>query len=338
MELERKIITRRQLLQSSISSLMWVCVGDKWILTSSDGGRALANPSGFRTKVCIVKSLNVWDRGRIIQDVVRKMLDEGITHLTGVNDVTRSWKKIFYSTDIIGLKVNPIARQTGSTKPEVCYALIETIHENVGISIDRFIIFDVSSNDLVMAGYPLRREKGKVQIFATEQYSGIVSKGGVKAKISNIITDKCSAMINVPLLKTHVSSGISVSLKNHYGSIPSDIVRDDSLRYHADGFKNLVYLNLMSPIRDKERLIVVDGLMAQWNMGPGGDPRFQWKLGGLIMGTDPVAVDAVCLKIINEKRAEKSLDPIALPYLELAGEEGLGTNLLKEILISEKTM
>jgi uncharacterized protein (DUF362 family) len=142
----------------------------------------------------------------------------------------------------------------------------------------------------------------------------------------------------MPLFKTHKGAGISVALKNHYGSIPTPIVRDDANRYHTDRFKNLVFLNLMRPIHDKTRLIVVDGLVAQYHRGPGGDPRYQWMLNSIIMGTDPVAVDSVCAQIINRKRAEISLQPLDLPYLDWATEEGLGTNRLKEIMICEASV
>ena len=37
---------------------------------------------------------------------------------------------------MIAMKVNPIARQTGSTKSELCDTLAQTIHENVNVSFE----------------------------------------------------------------------------------------------------------------------------------------------------------------------------------------------------------
>lgn len=290
------------------------------------------------TKVCIIRNPNLWRNHTINQKEVRVMLDVGIRMLSGSNDLTKAWKTYFAANDTIALKVNPVARQTGSTKPEVCYALVQSIHRNVGVPHDKFIIFDVSKNDLIGAGYEITQDRGRVQIYSSKDYSEMISQGGVKAKLSRIITDQCTALVSMPLLKTHKGAGISIALKNHYGSIPTPIVRDNAYRYHMDQFKNLVFLNLMPPIYDKTRLIVVDGLVAQYNRGPGGDPRFQWKFNGLVMGTDPVAVDSVCLNIINEKRSENSLQHLHLPYLDWAMQEGLGVNQPEGIMIYEKVV
>lgn len=316
-------------------------------LTYSGGALASASFGGLfpkyvacktPAKVCIIKSPRIWQNGSINQEEVGLMLEAGVRLLTGSDDLTKAWKTYFSTNDTIALKVNPIARQTGSTKPEICYALAKTIHDNVGVPLDKFIIFDVSKDDLIGAGYEIAQDRGRVQIYSSKDYSEMISLGGVKAKLSRVITDQCTALINMPLFKTHKGAGISIALKNHYGSIPTAIVRDDANRYHMDRFKNLVFLNLMPPIYDKTRLIVVDGLVAQYNRGPGGDPRYQWKFNGIVMGTDPVAVDSVCAQIINQKRTENSLQPLDLPYLDWARQEGLGMNRLEEIAVYENVI
>ena len=323
------MITRRQFLTHSAGAIASASLGG--IFPKYAAGKTSAN-------VCIIKSPKIWKNGSIDQQVVGNMLDAGVRLLSGADDPVKAWKRFFVANDTIALKVNPIARQTGSTKPEICYALVQSIHRNVGISHDKFIIFDVSENDLIGAGYEINREKGKIQVYSSSEYSEMFFQGGVKAKISRVITDQCTAMVNVPLLKTHKGAGISVALKNHYGSIPTPIVRNNTNRYHTDGFKNLVFLNLMPPIHEKTRLIVVDGLISQYNRGPGGDPRYQWDFGGIIMGTDPVAVDTVCLQIINAKREENGFKHIALPYLEWGEQAGLGTHRQAEIQIHEKVV
>lgn len=331
----RDLITRRQFLTYSVRAFTTATLVGLMPDYAACQNKVNLSP-GHKSKVCIIKSSRIWKDNAINQGEVRSMLDEGITWLSGSSDVSNAWKNYFSTKDTIALKVNPIARQTGSTKPEVCYALVQSIHRNVGVPHDKFIIFDVSKNDLIGAGYEITQDRGRVQIYSSKDYSEIISRGGVKAKLSRIITDQCTALVSMPLLKTHKGAGISIALKNHYGSIPKKIVRDDFYRYHMDGFKNLVYLNLMPPIIDKTRLIIVDGLVSQYHKGPGGDPRFQWKFNGLVMGTDPVAVDTVCLRIINEKRAEKSLKPLILPYLDWARQEGLGMNLPEGIVVYEK--
>jgi len=51
------------------------------------------------------------------------------------------------------------------------------------------------------------------------------------------------------------------------------------------------------------------------------------------VGTDPVAVDAVALRILDDKRAEDGMDRIAprVPHLALAEKLGLGKSRFEDI-------
>jgi len=291
-----------------------------------------------KTRVAVIRSQNVWKGIRPDTMVIKEMLNEGVRFLADSTDTVNSWKSFFSSRDRIAMKVNPIARQTGSTKPELCNALASAIHENTNAAISDMMIFDVSGDDLKGAGFIQAAGPHQISVRQTEDYSEIFRVNGVEARISRIITDECSALINVPLLKTHKSAGLSAAMKNHYGSIPKSMVRDDKYRFHKDRFKNIAFLNFMQPIIDKQRLIVVDGLEAQFDGGPRGDPRFQWRFNGVIMGTDPVAVDTVCLSIINDRRLEKGFAPLSLEYLDWARKQGVGTNLSGEIAVYENKL
>ncbi len=108
----------------------------------------------------------------------------------------------------------------------------------------------------------------------------------------------CNALINVPGLKTHWLSGIAASLKNYINTtmVPS--------MYHADSCANLGKVWTKPLVKDKTRLIVVDAVKALFNGGPQVDPRYIWDYRGIIVGDDPVAVDIVCLQILQAKRNE----------------------------------
>ncbi len=88
----------------------------------------------------------------------------------------------------------------------------------------------------------------------------------------------------------------------------------------------MIYLNSLPPIKYKTCLYIIDSLIGQYNLGPQGDPNYQWKYNGLIMGTDPVAVDTIGLDVINKKRQENNLHPLKIKHLKWAEEEGLGTH------------
>jgi uncharacterized protein (DUF362 family) len=142
--------------------------------------------------------------------------------------------------------------------------------------------------------------------------------------LSRIVSTKASAIINLPLLKDHDLAGISVALKNHFGSInnPNKMHTDHCTPYVAD-------LNLMPAIRDKQRLIVCDALLVTFDGGPSFNPQHTARYGALLVGTDPVAIDAIGLQIIEDLRKRHGLEPIAAQaraprYIAVAGRYGLG--------------
>jgi len=83
-----------------------------------------------------------------------------------------------------------------------------------------------------------------------------------------------------------------------------------------------------APIKDKTRLILVDGLRALYHGGPRDNPKCRWRQNSIVAGTDPVAVDALALRIIEEKRRAEGMDPIGdkARHVATAAKMGLGTN------------
>jgi len=62
-----------------------------------------------------------------------------------------------------------------------------------------------------------------------------------------------------------------------------------------------------------------------------------WPYGGIILGIDPVAVDRVCLEIINEKRKYEGKSAIKqeAKQLQVSEELGIGTSNLNNIDLVE---
>ena len=271
------------------------------------------------------------------QSVLINMLDQGVMHVTGYTNPTKAWQSLFNKNDKVALKVNCIGRETGSSKPELCYALAECLNTHVSIPPEQIIIFDRTDIELQKAGYRINRSDKGIKAYASPGFTGKFKAGPFTTGVSTIIADECTALINIPLLKTHRGALLTMNLKNNYGSIPQEIVRDSKLKFHSNGkFENIVHVNSLSPIKDKTRLCIADGLVAQYDKGPKGDPGSQWPFGGIIMGADPVAVDTAGLNIINAKRLENSLNPYTVKYLQWAEQEGLGMHNPKALNIIHK--
>jgi hypothetical protein len=106
---------------------------------------------------------------------------------------------------------------------------------------------------------------------------------------------KCTALINLPSVKVHTLTGIAVSLKNYinFSAQPS--------KYHAPSTA-LGEIFLMPDVKGKTRLVVVDLLRPYFGPGPQINPLHRWNYYGVMVSNDPVAVDAICLKICQAKR------------------------------------
>jgi len=106
----------------------------------------------------------------------------------------------------------------------------------------------------------------------------------------------CTALINVPSVKVHALTGIAVSIKNYIN------LTDHPSSYHYDGSVNLGEIWLLPEVKGKTRLIVVDMLRPYFGPGPQINPLHRWDYKGILVGTDPVAIDTVCLSICQKKR------------------------------------
>ena len=113
-------------------------------------------------------------------------------------------------------------------------------------------------------------------------------------------------VVSLPKLKTHHWAAMTASMKNFFGVVPGAVYGWPKNILHFHGIDNSI-LDLNATIRP--HLTIVDAVVAMEGDGPiMGKPR---QTGFLAMGSDLVAVDATCARIIG-------LDPAKLPYLEEA--------------------
>ena len=167
--------------------------------------------------------------------------------------------------------------------------------------------------------------------------SSLVDAGFAKAKIrlaqggpSN--PKKCDALIALPALKAHWLTGIGTVMKLYimYSGSPSS--------YHKGNSSKLGEIWNLPFVKGKTKLVLVDSLYPLCDKGPQPDPRYQWPYNGMIAGTDPIAVETVCLNIINEKRKAIRGEPWPLsppPICIEAADKvyGLGTSRMEQINI-----
>ena len=111
---------------------------------------------------------------------------------------------------------------------------------------------------------------------------------------------KATALVNVRPMRTHDWSGLGTLIKNYIMFVP------DPPRFHPDSCADLAALWQIPEVKGKTRLNVLVMLTPLFHsVGPHGfNPVYVWKYNGLLVGLDPVAVDATGARIIQAKRRE----------------------------------
>ena len=161
---------------------------------------------------------------------------------------------------------------------------------------------------------------------------GVAEKNIIMAQGSLDKPKKCTALICMPALKAHWLTGIGTVIKNYimFSGRPRN--------YHDQDSAKLGEIWHLPEVKGKTKLILVDALHPLCDKGPQVDPRYKWPYKGLIAGTDPVAVESVCLKIITAKRDLMKQEPWPLSPPPLCVEAadkvyGLGTSDFNKIKI-----
>jgi hypothetical protein len=116
--------------------------------------------------------------------------------------------------------------------------------------------------------------------------------------LRNPVFDRATALINVRPLRTHAWSGLGTCIKNVIMFVPRPP------DYHGDACASLGSIWHLPPVKDKVRLNILVMLTPQFHgVGPHSFSReFIWPYHGLIVGIDPVAVDATGARIIQARR------------------------------------
>jgi hypothetical protein len=142
---------------------------------------------------------------------------------------------------------------------------------------------------------------------------------------SSPVFRRMTALVNVRPMRTHAWSGLGTCLKNVIMFV------ENPPEYHGDACATLGAIWQLPPLAGKVRLNVLVMLTPQFHsVGPHSFAKeFTWPYYGLIVGLQPVPVDATGARIIQAKRrqhfgADRPISP-SPHHIEIAGSRyGLG--------------
>ncbi|MCF8368815.1 MAG: DUF362 domain-containing protein [Bacteroidales bacterium] len=305
------------------------------------------NPPVVKSKVILVRHKSVIDDdGRTNPQIIQEMLDAGMKALTNKKTTTDAWSVFFNKEDKVGLKINSLGltdlQGTGYVEhfKGMSNAIVSGL-KSLEMDEKNILIWDRSDEELENAGYTIQKDVNQLRIIGTRvarrgDPEGFNPEsfpvGDNTTRVHSFITDACTSYINIPVMKTHRIAGITGSLKNHYGSI------DNPREFHQYNATKpgIPEINAIPVIREKQKLIIADALLGVIDGGPGWSLDKIFTFGGILLGTDPVAIDSIMLDILNKKRIEEEYDPIDTAiHLELSEAEGLGNHKMENIDLIE---
>lgn len=351
--------TRRHMLQTAAATPFLRQMAFSAQTSSQAAASKLAMPGLFPGKVIGVEDHRSIISGRYNRDVVTPMMQRGMRELTGA-DWQEAWRIFFSKGERVGIKVNPVGKPHVISSPEVLHQIIDGL-EAAGVRRPDIVVYDRYRKQFHDAGFHTWLPEGVRKSSAVEDYEEIqldingydrdhfmtmeLTRPGYSkderarhSYAANFITREVDKLINLCVLKDHQSAGVTLALKNLSHGLVNNVSRSHATRTLNACNAFIPAVVAMPVIRNKTVLHIMDGVKGVFHGGPGARPQFVWEHHTLYFATDPVALDHVGWRKIDEKRiasgkkklVEDTPDQFSTfthrqpEHVEIAGGLGLG--------------
>ena len=293
--------------------------------------------------------------------VVREMVNRLVVAVTGESDLARAWRSLVSPGDRVGIKISAAGGELFTTHHDIVNAIVDGLaaagHPRSSIvvwdrslggikeagyrpGVDGYQVKSIAPHDgydakamlsaplvgkLVWGDFDYVGDTGKMPLFADADATSNVSH------FSKIITSDVDKVINVPVMSVSETNGIAGCIYNM--TIPNI----DNWRRFAQGSRfgagSLAEIYGNSLIAKKVVFNLMDGLIGQYAGGPQPQPNYALHHATLYASKDPVALDAIALKQLEEWRKRGSLPPVGpvAAYIDFAGQLGLGNSAANRI-------
>jgi hypothetical protein len=285
---------------------------------------------------------DVKDRQAIHASVAR-----GMKELTGATDEVEAWRSFFEPGDVVGVKMNPVGRPLASSSNELMLEVIDGL-KSAGVKTKDIVVFERYRDEFLEAkmheavpdgiawtGLGIAYNGKQIDIKGDDERTGNLDRttgydrdefmvmelvmSGLDPKddrtrrshLGLLVTRRVNKIVCLPVLKDHGSAGITGALKNMSHGMVNNVCRS-----HATPDTNVC--NQFIPqvvahpvIRRKCVLQLMDGIKGVYQGGPGAPrPEWTWENNALFFATDPVAMDHLAWRYVDDKRKEKGLPPV----------------------------
>lgn len=267
--------------------------------------------------------------------VARRLVERALTDLTGASNIDEAMKRFISKEDTVAIKVNGIAGQTGHTVAvnfEVILPVVEAVLAT-GVPPERVTVYEQYPTYLMGCRVNVRKwqlPKGVI----TGTHNNRDHKMPAERIFENVPTRYCrfftdaTAVIDMTMMKDHSICGFTGALKNiTHGNI------DNPEKHHAHQASPQIALLYNHPIvQSRVRLHIVDAFKIIYDKGPlDKDPRTRAPHGAIYASTDPVALDTVGTKVIDDERKARGGMTLARAgrtprYIARSAELGIGVH------------
>ncbi len=330
-------------------------------VSSKADASKLAMPGLFRGRVVAVEHPGSIIEGRYQAEPVQQMMRKGMTDLTGAAGWVDAWRMFVEPGDVVGIKVNPVGGPLVVSAAEVVREIIAGLNA-AGVKNKDIVVYDRYRAQFLKVGFDKWLPEGVRTSSAAEDYDDVQQAiegydpdhymdmaltlpgydiNNLTARHSyaaRFITKEVNKLINLPVLKDHQSAGVTLALKNLSHGLVNNVCRSHSSSTLNACGSFIPAVVSMPVIRNKTVLHVLDGVKGLYHGGPGARPQFVWEHKTIYFATDPVSLDHICWKAIDEKRLAMGMKTIAddrpdkystfwnrqPEHVEIAGAMGLG--------------
>ena len=300
--------------------------------------------------------------------VTRRMVDRLVMDVTGQGNVAGAWRTLVSPNDRVGIKVATAGAPYCSSHPGVVEAIVAGL-EQAGIPRKKIVVWDRDPEMLRLAGFDGRsgyavraidpprgydREAtfiapvlGKLiwgDLLFREKVRRPDGKRASEADqlsstshFASILSREVTKIINVPVLTEEAGCGVAGALYNM--TVPNVDNWRRFLQLDASNTESIASLYADEHVAPKVVLHIMDALVTQYAGGPRFQPNYSFAHGTIYASRDPVALDSVGLRKLEEWRRPAKLAPIGdrAEWLKNAEQLGLGHFAPEKIVLIPAT-
>lgn len=327
--------TRRTFLKSSL-----MAGGSATCLRGAYLPGSLHQKKSINSRVVTAHDPEIRDQsGKPISARVHNLMDLAIQAYFDADTPSHAWSSLVNPNQTVGIKVNCLAGLGMSTSVDIVDNVCERLQE-AGIRKNQIIVWDRLSRDLERAAFKIRESQNSIRCYGNDHLGfepELQVYGSVGSLLSRTFVRECDVVLNITLLKDHGITGFTGALKNLFGAI------HNPNKYHLNnGDPYIADVWMLPSVRKKVRINICEAIEAQYHGGPSFMPQWTWPYNRILVSSDPVAMDWIGWKAIEEKRKENDLPSLKdeerePAYILTAADEehNLGTTNEDRILREE---